>query len=122
MELTARILQLRAMDFSASQICEELKISKSHLYHLLNQHERQAKFSATDSEEIVSKFLKVDGWMVLKNRYPDFFCCNPATKEFKFVEVKNHHDTVKSNQRTMIRLLKQQALYPASRRERRYAP
>lgn len=30
-----------------------------------------------------------DGWVVLKRGWPDLFCYNPLTKEFRFVEVKS---------------------------------
>lgn len=39
-------------------------------------------------EAKVQKMYCDNGWVVLKNGWPDLFCYNPATKECEFVEVK----------------------------------
>jgi hypothetical protein len=47
------------------------------------------KYSKNEREKLVQENYYNNGWVVLKNGWPDLFCYNPITKEIELVEVKS---------------------------------
>ena len=86
-----------------SSIAKMKNLSIVRIYQIINS-------CTSINEEKVREKLHDDGFIVTQNGYPDFFCFNPETKKFKFVEVKSETDKLKKSQKKTIKYLKKAGL------------
>lgn len=102
MNITKTILKERAMGTPVKGIAKIVGVSIPRVYQILDNHRKVL----SHSEEEVREKITEDGWIVLRNGYPDFFCYRPGKEEFKFVEVKPRATALRPNQEAMIKYLR----------------
>ena len=77
-----RILKIirYAQSFSPNEAAKKFGISRGRVYQIVNNNKKKLADAVRDIEYEVMQELTQDGWIVLRNGYPDLFCYHPEKK------------------------------------------